>query len=676
MLYNIIRCKLRGWACLMALLTLGAKAQINTDRMMQVGRNALYYEDYVLSIRYFNQVISAKPHLTEPYFFRGLAKFYLGDYQGAISDCDASIERNPYMANSYQLRGLCHINLQDYDGAVNDYYQALDLEDDDPTVYNNLALCLMQQKAYDRADSLLNVTVKRWPKDSKNRMLKAKVALSKKDTVAAVAQVEDALKLSPYDSDILSFKAELSLQQNAYEQAEEEFDRAIKMKPGSDANLYIGRALARYYRNNLRGAMADYDAALQIDNENYYAHLNRGLLRAQVGDDNRAIIDFDAVLQKEPDNMIVLFNRAILLGNIGSYKAAIRDITTVLKQYPEFWTGYSYRAQMYRKSGNTRAAELDEFRVLRAQMNRRAGISNATHKSTRTKSNTDIERYQDIVVEDREEETTSYASNYRGKVQNQEVKDVPQPMFTLAFTEIPQQVKQTVNFHRLVDEMNRSGLFTHRLLLTAHEAPLTDEENKEHRLEVERRTQQIAQTEHKASLYFARALEYGALLETSQAIEDLDGCISLDSKMTLAYFQRAVLKYNEWMLAKQAQAGEKEGSILLGSPDLNSVIADLQQCIALQPDLIYAHFNLGCIYQVLGRNEEAVQTYTQVLKMDDKMAEAYYNRGLVYRKMGQTVQARTDLSKAGELGLYTAYSILKKTSLEPSTANNHKKNGK
>jgi tetratricopeptide (TPR) repeat protein len=146
--------------------------------------------------------------------------------------------------------------------------------------------------------------------------------------------------------------------------------------------------------------------------------------------------------------------------------------------------------------------------------------------------------------------------------------------------------------------------------------------------------------------------------------------------MTLAYFQRAVLKYNEWMLAKQAQAGEKEGSILLGSPDLNSVIADLQQCIALQPDLIYAHFNLGCIYQVLGRNEEAVQTYTQVLKMDDKMAEAYYNRGLVYRKMGQTVQARTDLSKAGELGLYTAYSILKKTSLEPSTANNHKKNGK
>ena len=33
-----------------------AVAQINTDRMMDIGRNALYFEDYVLSIQYFNQV--------------------------------------------------------------------------------------------------------------------------------------------------------------------------------------------------------------------------------------------------------------------------------------------------------------------------------------------------------------------------------------------------------------------------------------------------------------------------------------------------------------------------------------------------------------------------------------------------------------------------------------------
>ena len=64
-----------------------AAAQWNTDRIMTIGRNALYFEDYVLSIQYFNRVISVKPYLAEPYMYRGMAKAQLGDYQDArISD--------------------------------------------------------------------------------------------------------------------------------------------------------------------------------------------------------------------------------------------------------------------------------------------------------------------------------------------------------------------------------------------------------------------------------------------------------------------------------------------------------------------------------------------------------------------------------------------------------------
>ena len=44
-----------------------------------MGRNALYYEDYVLAIQYFNEVIEAKPYLYEPYYYRGVAKYYLGE---------------------------------------------------------------------------------------------------------------------------------------------------------------------------------------------------------------------------------------------------------------------------------------------------------------------------------------------------------------------------------------------------------------------------------------------------------------------------------------------------------------------------------------------------------------------------------------------------------------------
>jgi hypothetical protein len=47
---------------------LPSHAQYNVERLVNVGRSALYYEDYVLSMQYFNQAIAAKPYLYEPWF--------------------------------------------------------------------------------------------------------------------------------------------------------------------------------------------------------------------------------------------------------------------------------------------------------------------------------------------------------------------------------------------------------------------------------------------------------------------------------------------------------------------------------------------------------------------------------------------------------------------------------
>ena len=52
-------------------------AQYNVDRLIMSGRVAVYYEDYILGIQYFNQVIAMKPYLYEPWQMRAIAKFHL-----------------------------------------------------------------------------------------------------------------------------------------------------------------------------------------------------------------------------------------------------------------------------------------------------------------------------------------------------------------------------------------------------------------------------------------------------------------------------------------------------------------------------------------------------------------------------------------------------------------------
>jgi tetratricopeptide (TPR) repeat protein len=108
----------RGVSLLFFFCPLLSLAQYNIDRVLTAGRAALYYEDYVLSIQYFNQVITAKPYLYEPWFFRGVAKFYLDDWMGAENDCSEAIRLNPYISGQYELRGLCRLRQKKYKEAM------------------------------------------------------------------------------------------------------------------------------------------------------------------------------------------------------------------------------------------------------------------------------------------------------------------------------------------------------------------------------------------------------------------------------------------------------------------------------------------------------------------------------------------------------------------------------
>ena len=102
-------------------------AQINAEQVLRVGQNALYFEDYMLSIQYFNQAITAKPYLAQPYFMRAIAKLNLEDYLGAEEDASAAIERNPFIADAYEVRGVARQNRGLLRGAIADYDAALKL---------------------------------------------------------------------------------------------------------------------------------------------------------------------------------------------------------------------------------------------------------------------------------------------------------------------------------------------------------------------------------------------------------------------------------------------------------------------------------------------------------------------------------------------------------------------
>ena len=646
-------------------------AQINTEKVMMIGKNALYFEDYVLSIQYFNQVIDAKSYLADPYFFRGVAKLNLEDFSGAENDCTKALERNPYIVNAYQARGMARIRLKNFKGAIEDYRKAIKLSPENIGSWHNLVVCRMQDKDYQQAYIDIDTLIRIAPRYTEAYLMRAEVSMKSKDTLQAVVDAGRAIDIERYNPVTWATRAMIALGQKKYAQGESDLTEAIRLS-FRDAGLYINRALARYYQNNLRGAMSDYDIALDIDRNNFVGHYNRGLLRAQVGDDNRAIEDFDFVIEAEPDNTMAIFNRGLLRDKTGDLKGAVSDYTRVLTEYPSFMLGYQYRANALRKLGNRRGAEADEFKILKSNLDAQNAMANGGKKKdsqddekTRNKSDKNVNNFRKIIVADEDESTVGYKADYRGRVQDKNVNIEPQPMFVLSYYERLSDVRMGIAFDKGIDHLNSMKVLPYRLLITNNEKSLDEKQVKEHFASINRYSSEIELHPDNFYHYYARALDFYLVQDFDNAIADLDSVIAKAPDFYPAYFSRAVIcnKQMEYSRRDRKYEFDKLDSApknAAGNYEYRRIRDDLDKVIEKAPDFIYAYYNRGNIALSMKDFRGAIMHYDKALALEPKFAEAYFNRGLTYIYLGENRRGLEDLSKAGELGLFYAYNILKR----------------
>jgi tetratricopeptide (TPR) repeat protein len=405
------------------------------------------------------------------------------------------------------------------------------------------------------------------------------------------------------------------------------------------------------------------------------------LLRAQVGDDNRAIEDFNFVIEMEPDNMMAIFNRGTLLDQTGDYKGAIRDYTTVINEYPNFWTGYHYRAEARRKIGDKKGADADDFTVLKAQIDRQNGKTTAKQNNnqkeeeetadngsdkTRKKSDKNMNNYRKIVVADDANEDERYQNAYRGKVQNRQVKVELQPLYALTYYEKRSEVRRTINYYRTIDELGQNPLLHQRLLITNMESPLTEEQAARHFSSIDAYTLQITQHPDESLPYFLRGLDFYLTQDFNSAVDDFTQSILKDGNFMPAYFNRALVRYKQLEYRKsELRASREAGNLIAPNEEIRAVDYeivknDLNKVIELAPDFAFAYYNRGNLYSQLTDYRAAIADYTTAISLNATFAEAYFNRGLTYIFLGNNQQGVADLSKAGELGIFEAYNVIKR----------------
>ena len=626
-------------------------AQLNTDRITAIGRNALYFEDYVLSIQYFNQVISLKPYLAEPYFYRAIAKIQLEDYQGALRDCNAAIERNPFSPGIYYARGYIYRQLNQPERAEEDYTQALHFSPENRTYMLLRADTRASMGQYDTALEDIEDMLRREPQSASVWSEKGRICILKKDTLTALDAFEQAVKYDKNNAAAWSALGVTNLMLEREEEAYVQLTQAINL--GSKwAGDYINRGIIHYHRHNFRGALSDYDQAVKIAPREADCYYNRGIMRQEVGDYNHALEDFNTAISLDPERTEMRYQRGLVEMQLKQWKAVINDMDALIERYPYFLPAYYLAAQAKTKQGDTRGAfayrqkaydleqRKDEIQAQQAnQPHTELAIADAQPQGKDHRKEFSSSTAQNQT--DLPEEEQKYDSQTRGTVQKKHQDVVNEPNVVLSYYSQDMSLRRTNYYHPLVDLLNKQQVLPAALKFTSQELTLTAEMVDYHFANINRLTRLVEEAPS-AVLYLARAIEFAIIRDYASAVDDCTKAIVLADRQIepIIVFCRATWRYR------------------MMDGDYELILRDYDHVLALQPDFSFALYNKANVLCAKKEYQTALTYYTQAISKDADFAEAYFNRGLTYIYIGENEKGLADLSKAGELGIYQAYNLI------------------
>ena len=629
-------------------------AQWNTNKMLQMGQNALYFNDNVRAIDDFNSIIRIKPYLSEPYFFRGLAKLNLSDYTGALADFSEAINLNPNYFHAFAYRAISYSRLGNYASSLEDYKKAIVLDPTVSYVYANRGQAYASMGKLDEAEKDFSKSLKIDNTQVLAYLNRALIREKLDNIEGALSDCNSAIRLNVFSDEAFRLRGYLYYQKKDYHNAIEDFNRGLKASP-DNIDLLMNRAMVRYTTKDYAKSLKDYDKVIEKDSNYIFAYYNRALLRGEIGATNDAISDLDKVIDLNDNNILVFFNRALYKIEIKDWRGAYEDLSSSINLYPDFVKAYIVRASVSNELADFSSAERDRYtahEILDRYKRMKSGDASALIDTSLN--------FQSLVdLNSRSDKMRDVVS---GKIQNRRAIIDLKDIFFLQYTSLDSiRGAKSQYYNSYIMNFNQKHSYSPALALSDRFGSYKKEFVE---AEIKMLSYKISQNDiNKNDYYLLRSSFYASEGKYPQAIQDLDVILEEDANNILALFNRANfnVKTLDYIASVDASRDKVLGNSKFGftQTDYSVVFDDYDKCLELDPGFVYAAFNKANLLAKNGRIEEAIELYTEVLEKDNHLSQAYFNRGLLYIYIGRKALAASDLSRAGELGLIDAYNIIK-----------------
>ncbi|MBQ7194745.1 MAG: tetratricopeptide repeat protein [Bacteroidales bacterium] len=672
---------MRRFFLILALLAVSlgtCMAQWDRDVFEFRGRGALADGKWALAIENFNHLARLDTTDYWTFFYRGIAKYNLGDIRGAQKDFDNSVRLNPVFTNGYHYRAITLSRFGRYDEALDDLQRAIDLRPGQMGLYFSRGVTYFLSQQFESAVKDFDRYIKKEPKDPSAYLNRGASYLFLGDTLKAVSDYNKAIRLDRFEPEGYIRRGRLYAAQGRFEDALKDMDKAVELDSTSTL-AYFNRALMHYEAKDYNAAMSDLNRVLRDEPGNALTLYNRSLISAQVGDYDAALRDMDRVIDINPGNVLAYFNRAAFFMEMGRWADALDDYDRAIELYPDFAKAYLNRSYVENLLGMKRASEEDYRTAGRkiAEYRAKTGGEGQSFADTTRKYSSLIALDGDFAKKDFDNELLQHrdidirlkplykfrissgdpstrmalSRRYENPLIDRFMQDSPVPIdISNRDSLVRVQLKGSLANYLYGDSAAGAG----KADLPQSEVyfiwGLSELQNKQYSSALNYMDMAVRTAEEKTdersleSLYKAfYLLNRGAL-----RAEMIDIIASIQSNVQ-------TLKMDD-KGATRARVNDRTDY----QYDYSEAIDDLLKAVGIVPDIPYFHYNLGNLYCLSSQLPASIASYTEAIRLYPYMGDAFYNRGLVLIYLKDKEKGCIDLSRAGELGIPEAYGVIKK----------------
>lgn len=641
-------------------------AQYDKDAFFLRGRRALADGKYALAIENFNVLAQLDTSDYWNYFFRGIAKYNLGDLRGAKRDFDRSVRINPVFTSGYHYRGITDSRFGDYDSALSNLEKAISLRPGNVGLYFSRGVTYFLSQQFEKAVDDFDKYIRKEPKDPSAYLNRGACWLYLGDTLKAQTDYDKAIKLDRFDPEGYVRRGRLYASRNDYEAAIGDMNKAIELDT-TNTFAYFNRALMHYEQKDYKSAMADLNRVLKDEPGNALTLYNRGLISANLGAYEDALSDMDRVLDINPDNVLAHFNRASIFIELGMYKDALEDYDRAIELYPDFAKAYMNRSYVHNLLGNKKASKADyDIAQKKVAEYRSKNIDGDLSLADTTK------KYTSLLALDAEFARKDFDNEL---LQHRDIDIKLRPLYKFVLTGKKDETTYALSqgYEDPLVMKFRKSLPTGVEIRNDNESLSSDQLSSVH-------VQALSADVPDAEKYFMRALadyaerKYNLALESyGQAVEKApeDGVERLYKGFY--YLNRGVLRAEmiEFIASIESNvqvlsmddSGNTRARVkdqVVRMYDYTDAVQDLKNAVQILPELPYLYFNLGNLYCLSSEHVSSIENYNKAIELYPYMGDAYFNRGLVLIYLKDKEKGCIDLSRAGELGVQDAYGVIKK----------------